>query len=90
MKDKILCSEINLVSLIIAKKRFDGMGNCFLHDVCPMEADGPLGKWELQIFFLMSLLMLMFWLGILHHSPQWTFLNLLKFTVSYNGCLVCF
>lgn len=52
MKDKIVCSEINLVSLIIAMKRFDGMGNCFLHDVCPMEADGPLGKWELQIFFL--------------------------------------
>lgn len=73
-------------------KRFDGVGACFLHDVCPMEADGPLGKGELEIFSL-YVPVPMFWLDILHNyspPPQWTFLNLLKFTVSYNGCLVCF
>ena len=64
MKDKTVCSDINSISLVLAMKGFGGVGGCFLHDICPMEADGPLGKWELQIFFL-DVPVSMFWLGIL-------------------------
>lgn len=69
MKDKTVCSEINSISLVLAMKGFDGVEGCFLHDVCPMEADGPLGKWELQIFFL-DVPVPMFWLGYSTTPPN--------------------